>query len=429
MTSPTFRAGAWGESQKPTNVANHFDFRLGDIDDGFAKADTILEREYHTKAVHQGYIEPHASTAFYNSDGYFTIWCGTQQLFAFRDHVATVLDIPVSNVKVIPMEIGGGFGGKGMSGMYLEPVVCMLSKKSGHPVKIAMSRTEVFEGTGPTSATHIKVKLGAAFAAEAAVDELADKLSIDPIEFRLLNAAKEGTRQPTGPVYRKIGNVEMLEAAKAHDHYNTPITGKFRGRGVASGAWFNGSGPANAVASVNPDGTVSLIEGSPDIGGSRVVMAQHVAEVLGIPAESIKPAIVDTDSVGYCSGAGGSGVTFKTGWACYEAAQDVKRQMLDRMAMIWEVDPSDITYSEGTMANSTFLDYRMPTSLDLPMIDTVLVEVANPGHPFGVRGVGEACLVPPMAAIANAISHAIGTRMEQLPMTPAIVQSSINGNK
>ena len=138
MTSPTFRAGAWGESQKPTNVANHFDFRLGDIDDGFAKADTILEREYHTKAVHQGYIEPHASTAFYNSDGYFTIWCGTQQLFAFRDHVATVLDIPVSNVKVIPMEIGGGFGGKGMSGMYLEPVVCMLSKKSGHPVKIAL---------------------------------------------------------------------------------------------------------------------------------------------------------------------------------------------------------------------------------------------------------------------------------------------------
>ena len=95
----------------------------------------------------------------------------------------------------------------------------------------------------------------------------------------------------------------------------------------------------------------------------------------------------------------------------------------------WALNEEYYFNDNGTMANSTFLDYRMPTSLDLPMIDTVLVEVANPGHPFGVRGVGEACLVPPMAAIANAISHAIGTRMEQLPMTPAIVQSSINGNK
>ena len=601
MASPAFRSGGYGDSDEQTNVANHFVFDDGDVEQGFAEADVIVEREFHTKAVHQGYIEPHSATAFWNRDGKLTVWCSTQQLFAVRDHISAVLNIPLSNVQVIPMEIGGGFGGKGMGGMYLEPVVSLLSRKAGKPVKLVMSRKEVFEGSGPTSAAHITVKMGAtkdgrltvasaslvyeagafpgspvpsgcrtmlapyvipnahvegfdvvvntqksaayrapgspvaAYAAESVVDELANKLGIDPIELRLLNAAKEGTRQPAGPVFRRIGNVEMLEAARDHDHYQTPIEGKFRGRGVASGAWFNGSGPASAVASVNPDGSVGLIEGSPDIGGSRAVMAIHVAEVLGINVEDVKPAVVDTDSVGYCSGAGGSGVTFKTGRACYEAAQDVKRQMIERAARIWDIDADDVEYDandavlrhkqdselsmtfselsrqlngtggpivgratvnpggvgnafamhivdvevdpetgkvdilrytalqdvgkaihpsyvegqmqggavqgigwalneeyyfddDGRMMNSSFLDYRMPVSLDVPMIDTVIIEVANPGHPYGVRGVGEACIVPPMAAISNAISNAIGVRMTELPMSPAKIVAALSKN-
>ena len=600
MASPAFRSGGYGDAEKPTNVANHFVFDDGDIERGFADADAVVEREFHTKAVHQGYIEPHSATAFWDGNDDLTVWCSTQQLFAFRDHISAVLAIPVSKVKVIPMEIGGGFGGKGMGGLYLEPVVSILSRKAGKPVKLAMSRKEVFEGSGPTSATHIQIKMGAsrdgritaasasllyeagafpgspvpsgcrtmlapyvipnahiegydvvvntqksaayrapgspaaAFAAESVVDELARKLGIDPVEFRLLNASKQGTRQPAGPVFSRIGNVEMLEAARDHAHYRTPIEGKYRGRGVASGAWFNGSGPASAVASVNPDGTVSLIEGSPDIGGSRAVMAIHVAEALGIAVEDVKPAVVDTDSVGYCSGAGGSGVTFKTGRACYEAAQDVRRQMIERAARIWDVDADDVEYEdavlrhrhdselsitfqqlarqlngsggpvvgratvnpagvgnafamhmvdvevdpetgkvdilrytalqdvgkamhpsyvegqmqggavqgigwalneeyyfngEGRMMNSSFLDYRMPISLDVPMIDTVIIEVANPGHPYGVRGVGEACIVPPMAAVANAISDAVGVRMTELPMTPAKVVEALANKK
>ena len=601
MASPAFRSGGYGDSDEQTNVANHFVFDDGDVEQGFSEADVIVEREFHTKAVHQGYIEPHSATAFWNRDGKLTVWCSTQQLFAVRDHISAVLNIPLSNVQVIPMEIGGGFGGKGMGGMYLEPVVSLLSRKAGKPVKLVMSRKEVFEGSGPTSAAHITVKMGAtkdgrltvasaslvyeagafpgspvpsgcrtmlapyvipnahvegfdvvvntqksaayrapgspvaAYAAESVVDELANKLGIDPIELRLLNAAKEGTRQPAGPVFRRIGNVEMLEAARDHDHYQTPIEGKFRGRGVASGAWFNGSGPASAVASVNPDGSVGLIEGSPDIGGSRAVMAIHVAEVLGIDVKDVKPAVVDTDSVGYCSGAGGSGVTFKTGRACYEAAQDVKRQMIERAARIWDIDADDVEYDandavlrhkqdselsmtfselarqlngtggpivgratvnpggvgnafamhivdvevdpetgkvdilrytalqdvgkaihpsyvegqmqggavqgigwalneeyyfddDGRMMNSSFLDYRMPVSLDVPMIDTVIIEVANPGHPYGVRGVGEACIVPPMAAISNAISNAIGVRMTELPMSPAKIVAALSKN-
>ena len=77
------------------------------------------------------------------------------------------------------------------------------------------------------------------------------------------------------------------------------------------------------------------------------------------------------------------------------------------------------------MMNSSLLDYRMPTSLDLPMIDTVIVEVANPGHPFGVRGVGEVSIVPPPAAVANAVHRAIGVRMDRLPMNPVAVTEAI----
>ena len=201
----------------------------------------------------------------------------------------------------------------------------------------------------------------AAFAAESVIDELCEKLGMDPIEFRLRNASKEGTRQPAGPVFRRIGFVEILQAAQEHPHLAEPISGPNRGRGVAAGAWFNGSGPASAIASVNPDGTVSLVEGSPDIGGSRVAMAMHLAEVLGIPVEDVKPSIADTDSIGYSSGAGGSGVTFKMGTACYEAAQDVRQQLVERAAKIWEVDPEDVDYDKGVLIHKR--DTELKTTL------------------------------------------------------------------
>jgi len=389
---------------------------------------------------------------------------------------------------------------------------------------------DVVVNTQKTAAYRAPGSPAAAFAAEALIDELCDKLGMDPIEFRLFNAAREGTRQPTGPVFRRIGLIEMLQAAQQHPHLSTPLEGPNRGRGVAAGCWFNSTGPASAVASVNPDGTVSLVEGSPDIGGSRAVMAMHLAEVLGLPVEDVRPSIADTDSIGYSSGAGGSGVAFKMGTACHDAAQDIRRQMIQRAARIWNVSPEVVEYQDGIlqhkedpelrmtfkqlarrlnatggpivglaavnppgvgnafalhvvdvevdpetgkvdilrytafqdagkavhpsyvegqmqggavqgigwalneeyymneqgqMLNSSFLDYRMPISLDVPMIDTVIVEIANAGHPFGVRGVGEVPIVPPMAAVANAIYHAVGVRMNQLPMSPSRILEAL----
>ena len=560
-----------------------------------AKADVVVEREFKTASVHQGYIEPHVSTALWNQDGHLTIWTSTQGSFTARQQTAELLQIPVSQVTVVPCEIGGGFGGK--IAVYLEPVAAMLSRKCGRPVKMIMNRDEVFEGTGPTPGSFMRVKLGAtkdgklvageawlaydagafpggmigpgcmcvfscyeipnarvdgydvldnkpktqayrapgatqaAFACESVIDELAEKLKIDPIEFRLKNAAKEGTRRVDGPVYPRIGFVETLEAAKNSAHWKSPLEGKHRGRGIASGYWFNIGLKSSAAANVNPDGTVSLIEGSTDIGGTRTSVAMQLAETLGIAAEDVQPRVADTDSVGYTDVTGGSRVTFATGLAAYEVGLDIQQQMRERAAILWECDPSlvecedgvysrngkSLTFAElagklghtggpvvgratvdpggptngfgthivdvevdpdtakvtilrytaiqdagkaihpsyvegqmqggavqgigwalneeyvfddqGRMQNASYLDYRMPTALDVPMIETIIVEVPNPAHPYGVRGVGETPIVAPPAAIANAIYAATGVRMHELPMSPPRLWAAMNNAK
>jgi len=572
------------KSDTPSNVAKHLQAKEGDIEKGFAEADEIVEREFKTATVHQGYIEPHNATALYRADGHLTIWCSTQGAFEVRDQIEKILLMPVAKIKVVPMEIGGGFGGK--IPVYLEPLAALLSKETGQAVKLIMDRADVFEATGPTAGSYIKVKIGAtkdglvtaaqteliyeagafpgalvdcgmmcifspyhienflvdgydvvvnipktapyrapgatnAAMAETVVDELCEKLGIDPLDFRLKNGAREGTPRVMGTPFPKIGCLETVEAAKAHEHYSTPLEGKNRGRGVASGYWFNIGLKSSVTLHVNTDGTVNLIEGSTDIGGTRTSIAMQAAEVLGIPAEDINPAVVDTDSVGYTGVTGGSRTTFATGYAAIEAAKDVVQQMKTFAADLWEVESDGVTFEDGTfkslngqthqasfkelaeevdktivgrgsvdppapggafathivdvevdtdtgkveilrytaaqdvgkaihpsyvegqiqggavqgigwalneeyvyndegqMLNASFLDYRMPTTYDVPMIEAVIVEVPNPGHPYGVRGVGEVPIVPPPAAIANAIYQAIGVRMDVLPMSPS----------
>ncbi|HMO54739.1 MAG TPA: xanthine dehydrogenase family protein molybdopterin-binding subunit, partial [Tepidiformaceae bacterium] len=382
-------------SEKPSNIATYNQFKAGDIEAAFAEADLVIEREFTTKMVHQGYIEPHSSTGNWNADDTITIWTSTQGAFAVRALTAEILRLPVSTIKVVPMEIGGGFGGK--LPIYLDPVAALLSKKSGHPVKVTMSRTDVFEASGPTSGSYIKLKasvkgekltavqatlayeagaypgspVGAgsmtmlspynienfeinaydvvvnkpkvaayrapgapasAFAIECVIDELVKDRKLDPLEFRLANSAREGTRMVTGIAFPRIGHEETVRAAQASAHWNSPIEGPNRGRGVASGYWFNGGMQSSVVAAVNPDGTVNLIEGSTDIGGTRASLAMQLAETLGIPYESIKPSVVDTDSIGHNDVTGGSRTTFASGLACFEAGMDIRPQVIARAA-------------------------------------------------------------------------------------------------
>jgi xanthine dehydrogenase molybdenum-binding subunit len=360
----------------------------------------------------------------------------------------------------------------------------------------------------------------AAFAVETVIDELAEQLGLDPLEFRLKNAARDGDRQPSGVPHGSVGIVQLLETMRDHAHYQAPLVGDHRGRGVAIGYWSNGGLNSSASIHVNSDGTINLITGSPDIGGSRAALAMQAAEVLGLRAEDVNPSVADTDSIGWTGVTGGSRVAFSTGIAVIQAAEDIKQKMHARAALIWEVRPEDVdcvkglfvntknpedqftfrelagrllrtggpisatgtsnprgvgagvagtivdvevdpdtgkvailratcfqdvgaamhpSYvegqmqagtvqgigwalneeyyfdAEGAMVNPTFLDYRMPTSLDLPMIETVMVTVPNPHHPFGARGVGEVSIVPPVPAIANVVPRgsdpALGERV------------------
>ena len=187
----------------------------------------------------------------------------------------------------------------------------------------------------------------AAFAAEQVIDEVARKLGLDPVEFRLRNAAREGTRRVDGPKFRRIGCVEVLEAVRSHPHYSAPLGGPNRGRGVALGFWFNVGLESTCTLNVNSNGTVHLVEGSTDIGGTRTSIAMQAAEVLGIPAEDILPEVVDTDSVGFTSVTGGSRTTFATGWAAHDAARKVVSEMKARAARLWKVDASEVEHVKG----------------------------------------------------------------------------------
>ncbi|HEX5998460.1 MAG TPA: xanthine dehydrogenase family protein molybdopterin-binding subunit [Hyphomicrobiaceae bacterium] len=591
-------AGVEPRPGRPSNIAKRIEIGHGDVVAGFGLADVIIERSYTTKPVHQGYIEPHAVVASVSEDGQADVWVTTQGHWMVRAMCARLLGWETSKIRVTASEIGGGFGGKTV--VYLEPVALLLAKKARRPVKMVMTREEVFRASGPTSGAHMRVKIGARkdgrivaaeaelayqagafagspvgagamcafapydvgnvkvvgfdvvtnrpkvaayrapgapiseFAVESAVDELAQQLGIDPIELRLRNAARQGTKAAYGPKLGPVGLIETLEEAKAHPHWSAPL-GKHQGRGIASGFWFNVGGETSVSLQLNEDGTLSLTAGTPDIGGLRASLCMMAAEELGLDMGKIRVQIGDTGQLGYNMLTGGSRSTFSSGLATVEAAREVMREACKRAAKLWELPEEAVEYSrgavrpaganagkhapmtlreiaasagktggpiagyarinaqgaapsfathiadvevdpetgkvtvlrytaiqdagraihpsyvegqfqggaaqgigwalneeyiygpDGRLENAGFLDYRMPVASDLPMIDTVIVEVPNPRHPYGVRGVGETGIVPPLAAIANAVANATGVRFLDLPMSPPRVLAALEG--
>ena len=586
------------KADKPSNVANVGRLARGDLAAGFAQADITIEREYKVPMAHQGYIEPHACVANIDETGRGSVWCCTQGHFEFRGITAKILGKDMSDLKFIASEIGGGFGGKTV--VYLEPLAVLLSEKSGRPVKMTMTREDVFRATGPTSATVARIKLGvrndgkitaadawiafeagafagaphmpgimtmfapydiehfavegfdvllnkpkvaayrapgapqAMHAMECALDEAALALAMDPIDIRMVNAAEEGTQAPYGPKFPIIGFKACLEAAKVHPNYLKPVP-QGAGRGVAAGFWFNVGMQSSAEININEDGSVMVIEGSPDIGGSRASMSIMAAETLGVDYHSVRVQVGDTESTGFCNVTGGSRTTFATGMAVTQACEDVIAECKKRAAMTWGVDDDQVEWAdgevipvpgvnadlkplsladiagnaaktggplqgrasinaqgagasfavnitdmavdretgkvdvlsftaiqdagtaihpayvegqmqggaaqglgwalneeyifnaEGIMENAGFLDYRIPVASDLPMIDTQIIEVPNPSHPYGVRGVGETPIVAPLATASNAVSRALGQRVCDLPLSPPRLLNAIDG--
>ncbi len=576
-------------ADQPSNVIERLDLAMGDVEKGFAEADVIVEHEYDTKPMHQGYIEPQSCVATCTEDGQIELWCCTQAPWVYRDRLTEILKIDQAKIRVTQSEMGGGFGGK--TGFYGEPVAILLARKAKRPVKITLSRSEVFRATGPVSGTKSRVKMGVkkdgtitaaeaelvfqtgaftgsafsnapqamftrynlkniktvshevvsnrpkvnsfrapcvpqvVFGVEGVVDELARKIGMDPIDLRLKNAATEGYKTIYGETFGPIGFVETLQAAKKCEHYNSPVP-PGQGRGIAAGFWFNRGGETTGTLNIATDGSVTIILGTSDVAGSRISISMMAAEELGIPVDKVRAVLADTHSLGFNRVTAGSRSTFASGMIIVDSARKAIGELCKRAAQIWGVPEEGVTFEDGycrpassnvgtfeplsiaqiaakttptlgaisghsemnvtgagpgfglhivdvevdretgrvdvkrytvvedagkaihrlqvegqyqggavqgigwalneeyyygedgRMQNASFLDYRMPVASDVPMIGTEIVEVPNPRHPYGLRGVGEVPVVPTMAAIANAIGDAIGIRPRSLPMSP-----------
>lgn len=575
-------------SNKPSNIAMYTESNRGSLDEGLANADLIHETTYSTKMVHQGYLEPTTAVAWVQADGKATIWSSTQGTFGIRRSLAQLLEFPLHKINVIPMEVGGAFGGKIYA--ILEPLAMLLSDKTRRPVKMVMSRAEVFRATGPGSPMHATIKTGTkkdgtltacyakiimdagafpgspiggasvvsfgpykvdnlkiegydvvtnkprvqayrapggtpiAFAVESHLDEVAEKLGIDPLDFRMINAAEEGDRGTNDQPYNRIGVKDVLKRISAHPCWKTPLDmGTHRGRGLALGYWQGATLTSSASIIVNSDGTITMLSGQVDLTGTRTTMQQIVAQEMQVPIENVTVRVGDTESTTYTDLSAGSRTGYSLGAAAHAACKDAISHLKIHAATQFEVDPADIEYTQGkfwvrenseqnvtlaalaqnstrrasgpisgygtvtrlqaahqfaghvvdvevdietgkvsilryttfqdvgkainpvqvegqmqggavqgigwalteyyhykdgVLKNPTLLDYRIPTSLDIPMIDTEIIEVPASDGPYGVRGVGEVPIVPPAAALANAIYRATGTRMYSLPMTP-----------
>ncbi|HWN50951.1 MAG TPA: xanthine dehydrogenase family protein molybdopterin-binding subunit [Xanthobacteraceae bacterium] len=581
--------GVKDAAEKKTNVVERLELKMGDVEAGFAQADVIVEHEYDTKPMHQGYIEPQGCVATCTEDGQVELWCCTQGPWVFRDRLTEILKIESSKIRVTQSELGGGFGGK--TGFYAEPIAVLLARKSKRPVKIVLTRGEVFRGTGPVSGTRSRIKMGVTrdgkitaadadlvfqtgaftgsmffnapqamftrydlknvktvsyevvsnrpkvnsfrapcvpqvvFGVEGVVNELAQKIGMDPLDLRIKNAATEGYKTIYGETFGPIGFLETLIAAKNCDHYKSPVP-KGQGRGVAAGFWFNRGGETTGTLNIATDGSVTIILGTTDVAGSRISISMMAAEELGIPVDKVRAVMADTHALGWNRITAGSRTTYSSGMVIIDSARKAITEVCRRAALIWGVPEEGVVFEDGycrpassnvgefpplsiaeiagkttltlgaiaghsemnvtgagpgfgvhivdvdvdqelgrvdikrytvvedagkaihrlqvegqyqggavqgigwalneeyvygedgRLQNPSFLDYRMPVASDVPMIDTEIVEVPNPRHPYGLRGVGEVPVTPTMAAIANAIGAVIGVRPRSLPMSP-----------
>ncbi|MDP7618803.1 MAG: xanthine dehydrogenase family protein molybdopterin-binding subunit [Dehalococcoidia bacterium] len=577
--------GFGDEEDRPTNVSMHMISERGDVEVGFTEADVVIEREFTTTMVHQGYLEPHACTAEVDAGGHVTVWTTTQGAFGIKAQICFLLGLSHSQVTVVPTEIGGGFGGK--NSVYPQPLAIILARMTGRPVSFAQSRLETFVGTGPAPGSSIRTKIGvtrdgritaiesdiamesgaypgssvgiaamtgysyyaipnlridafevvtnrphvAAYRApgapqgllpvETIMDEVAAEVGIDPVELRLRNVNPEGGPMSNDQPLPRIGLQALLEEVRGHPAWTSPVP-EGRGRGLAVGFWGGAAGVSSAQLTVNPDSTFEVVTGSVDLTGVKTMFAQVVAEEFGVDVSDVHVSTGDTDSIGYTDGSWGSRTTYATGTAVLRAVGDAMGQLKDRAAQALQVDPDEIDYADrtffvkdnseqsiplgslaranarqmpgpivgkgtvtgmaaapstsvhvvevavdhetgkvgverytafqdpgmalnpmavegqiqggasqglgwalwegyhydgGVLRNATLLDYRMPTALDVPMVDVELVGTPAPDGPYGARGVGEACLVPGLALFSNAIAGATGVRLREFPLT------------
>ena len=395
----------------PSNIHAENHFHRGDVERGFQEAAVIVERTYKTALVHQGYMEPHAAVADPDPLGRgLTIYTSTQGQFIVRDEVARLLSLPKSKVRIVPMTVGGGFGAKygileplvGAIALAIGRPVRMVLTRSEDFLTTTPSPASVIElKTGATSdgrltALQARVLLDngvfpfalggivgillggyykcpnvridcyevitnkpqggayrapgapqATFAIESNMDELARALGMDPLEFRLQNAAETGDPMGNGDPWPNIGLRQCLERMREHPAWKDRTKQPNEGVGIAVGGWPCGMSPAAAVCRVDTDGTVRIHVGSVDISGVNSSFALIAAEVLGISPDQVEIVQGDTRSGPPAGPSGGSQTTYSVAGAVAAAAEEARRQLLKLAEDHFEARVEDLELTDG----------------------------------------------------------------------------------
>ena len=404
------------ESERKGNLCYRLEFGDGDVEQGFAEADHVVEGTYHTPEAHAGAIEPHSATAMSDPTGRITVWTTTQKPFAVRSYLAKALKRPISTFKVVPTHIGGGFGGKLFP--VVEPYVVLLAERAGLPVQMTLSRDEEMAGAmllrhpskvriktgvmndgslvahqvrmlfntgaygpyGPNTAALGSLMAGGpyripnleitglvtytnnvpkgsircpsgpqmAFAVETHMDKVARAVGMDGLSFRLKNAWEDGDATCTGQPLAAVSLKECLQRAADAVEWDKPCP-PGSGKGLACNWWVSGTWGTQTLIETNEDATFRLISGCVDMGtgGLTSSVLQMAAAGLGVPADSIQLARGDTDTLPWDHGHGGSRMTFTIARSAYEAARDLKRQLLDEAAERLEAAPDDMVLEDG----------------------------------------------------------------------------------
>jgi CO/xanthine dehydrogenase Mo-binding subunit len=396
----------------PPNVTDVAHLTRGDVEAALTGAEVVVKGTYRAAGVHHGFMEPHVSMVRPEPDGGLTIWSPTQGPFAVRNDIATLVGIPPHMVRVVPMPVGGGFGGKVE---LLEPLLVLLSMHVKRPLRLVLTRSQEFLVGHPAPGATFDVELGARrdgelvalrvryqydngatagwhsgitasflgstykipnfdiegmevatnktpvdayrapggpqayLALEGAMDELALELGIDPIELRLRNVSREGDLNATGSAWPRIASIECLEEAKRHPVYTAPL-GPNEAVGIALGSWGGARSPGAAGCRVEPDGTVSVLIGSPDISGTATGLAMIAAEAFGISPDRVRVEVGDTGTAPHGPTSSGSQVTYSLGGAVFEAALEARRQLLEIATEELEAAPEDLDIVDGTVA-------------------------------------------------------------------------------
>ncbi len=402
------------DEQLSGNVLDRVNRRSGDAAAALEASDVVVSATFRTPWVHQAYIEPQVATAWTEPSGTLVVSTSTQGSFVTRNELARAFDLPLERVRVIAEPLGGAFGGKfalvepiaaGAALALGRPVRLVLTRTEDflatNPVSAQVTHLRLGarkDGTLTGIEARMLVDRGsnagwgvegitsllvagpyrweahdlrgygiqtnrftfgayrapgaptAAFAVESLLDELAEKLELDPIELRLKNAVVEGDVGVSGSPFQVIGTVEVLERIREHPLWASRSSlPENEGIGFAAGYWPGGSEPAAAVCRIDPDGTMTLVTSAVDMSGVNTGFAVIAAAAFGLQPEKVRVVTADTSSGPYAGASGGSKITYTVGAAVLRAAESARQKLLAAAAQELEIAPDDLEVVDGVV--------------------------------------------------------------------------------